>query len=212
MASEVSAASRAILEALSRDGLLLISDRTLPSAVRAVSGTTVAGSWWRHPQANLIYDSLVALEDEQALMVPLVNGKQTLVAACLAADVVAVGTERAAWQLRGLTRAEKSLLAALDRKGPVRADRPPLGVRGTPIEVGKRMKRLERSLLAQGSDVHTASGRHVKALRPWAGTSRAGSPTRRAEAASAARSRFEAIASRWARTFGVAVTLPWQCS
>jgi hypothetical protein len=49
MVSEVIAGKRAILTALSREGLLLVSDRVLPNAVEVVSGSTVAGSWWRHP-------------------------------------------------------------------------------------------------------------------------------------------------------------------
>jgi hypothetical protein len=152
----------------------------------------------------------VALEDEQALLVPLVNAKQTLVAAHLIPDVVAIGTERASWQLQGLTSPEKRLLAAIDGTGSVRADRPPPGVRGTATVMGKLMKRLEHSLLAQGTDGHTASGRHVKMLRRWAGSNRARTLARRAEAASAARRKLEAIAEKWARSFGTPVNLPWQ--
>lgn len=71
----VRASRRQILRELRQRGLLLVTDRVLPSLVGMVSGEPVRGSWWAHPKAEEIYTILESLEGDEALIVKLVSKK-----------------------------------------------------------------------------------------------------------------------------------------
>ena len=66
------------LHSLTETGLLLESDRQLPSVTAIVAGGPIRGSWWGNPAARGAYQVLVALEDHpDALRTKLINGKVT---------------------------------------------------------------------------------------------------------------------------------------
>src|SRR5688500_6338715 len=50
-----------LLARLERDGILLLSDASLPSVVSMVAGGPVRGSWWSHPQGKRIFALTQAL-------------------------------------------------------------------------------------------------------------------------------------------------------
>ncbi len=139
--------------------MLLVHDTALSCVTSVVTGGPVSGSWWSHPRANEIYNALGEVEDD-VVTVPLLRRKQTLVAARLWPDLVAVGASRSPWQLRGLPDAAQALLADVTA-----ADAPFV------VDTGRRAagKALEQRLLVVPEEVHTDAGHHVKALRGWTG-------------------------------------------
>lgn len=63
---------------LSRHGLLLLTDPMLPSLVATIAGSPVSGSWWGHPQGNLMFNlSNELAEDPEVLAVKFINKKIT---------------------------------------------------------------------------------------------------------------------------------------
>lgn len=108
----------ALLTTLDEIGVLLQTDATRPSVAGLVAGEGIRGAWWGHPRGNEIWQLLTALDHRpDVLFTRLVDGKVTLVAPRLFGAVFAVGQERAAWQLQGLTEAETQLLAQVEDGG-----------------------------------------------------------------------------------------------
>lgn len=195
----VTATATLILEAVDRDGLLLVHDTELPSVTGLVAGEPVAGSWWSHPLANDIFNSLCEIED-QLLTLKLISRKQTLVAARLWPDIVALGRERADWQLRGLSSDAEELLVLVDA-----ADH------GLVVERVQRKtaRLLEERLLVQATDQHTPSGHHVKAYSSWRRWATQNNVVDDRDAAEA-RCAVELVVSSWPTAAGRAKRLlPW---
>ncbi len=184
----VSDAVALITERAEAEGLLLIHDRSLPSVTSLVCGEPVAGSWWSHPLANVIYNALEELDGRFATC-KLVSKKLTLVAPRLWPDLAAVGRSREAWQMDGLSMDELDLL---DRVGassvPVLIDQPSLRSAG---------RHLEERLLVFGEEIHSDTGRHLKAILSWDvwGQERGVDPL--SADSETARARFEQIVSEW---------------
>jgi hypothetical protein len=150
-----------ILAALENEGLLLTQDKTLPSVVGILTGESLRTSWWSHPKAQVIFSVLSELtEHPDVLFTKLLCHKDTLVHRSLWPAVLAVGSARDQWQLKGLSVEGKRLLDRLVKGGgPVRA-------------VGAPVRELERRLLVTTREIHTASGRHEMALESWLAWSR----------------------------------------
>jgi hypothetical protein len=145
-----------LILALREHGLLMLQDKKLESAVAILTGGEASsGSWWSHPNAQAIYAVLDTLtERPDVLVTKLVAKKVTLVHHRLWPAVLAVATSREPWQIEGLTRDARRMLATLDG--------------GSPIEpAGPAAKEIEVRLLAHAAKVHTASGKHVTRLEPW---------------------------------------------
>ena len=146
-----------VLAEVDRHGVLLVHDTTLPSVTTFVTGSPVEGSWWSHPMANAIYNALGAIEDDVAV-VKLIGGKNTLVARRLWPELVGVAGRSDAWQLDRLADAAVDLVASIG------AARDPVVVERSQRPLAEQ---LERRLLVHATEVHTASGRHVKAYESW---------------------------------------------
>ena len=147
--------------ALKRHGMLLKQDKQAPSVVGIVTGTSVRGSWWSHPQSHFIFSILSALEDDPEVAVTkLLNGKDTFVHKQLWPALLAVGRARENWQLQGLPDECIKLLQLVEHASdPVRA-------------TGSAAKELQVRLLVISQQVHTQSGRHEMALESWTAWSR----------------------------------------
>jgi hypothetical protein len=143
--------ARALLEC---HGLLLLQDAALPSLATLVAGEPVRGSWWGHREASRIYDVALALEHGDVVTAKLVDGKVTFVHARLWPALVAVGSERAAWQLHDLSPGAAALLHRVDHEQEVRT-------------AGRDAKELEARLLAASTQVHTEHGAHALELCTW---------------------------------------------
>jgi hypothetical protein len=148
-------ALRQAMDALGRTGLLFMHDSRKPSLTALVAGAPIKGSWWGHPAGRRIFQVASALADGgQALFVPLLSAKVTLVHRRLWPALVSVGEARQPWQVDPLTPRAAELLDEVNRTGRVRA-------------TGPSSKALARALLVHAEQVHTAGGSHATELVSW---------------------------------------------
>lgn len=145
-------------------GLLLLSDKTVPSLATLVAGEPIAGSWWGHARAHDIARVSFALDDDpDVTTAKLVAGKVTYVHRRLWPALIAVGASHAPWQTKGLGRSARSLLARCEREATLRTDE----LSRTMRKPGDVTRDLERRLLLHTDEVHTDSGAHAKVLESW---------------------------------------------
>jgi hypothetical protein len=162
--AETTAATRRVLAELERRQLLLQAGREFPSIANIAAGEEIKGSWWAHPQSNLIYWVCQDLEDDARVAeAKLIAGKLTALWHTVWADVAAIALSRERWQLDGLSSAAKRLLARAD-KADVRTDE--IDWRGDE-KLGDVCRALERRLLVKSEELHTESGAHAKQLGSW---------------------------------------------
>jgi hypothetical protein len=149
------ASSKQVLRELSRRGLLLVQDKTLPSVVGIMTGESLRGSWWAHPKGKQIFSVLSELiEGPDVIVTKLLAGKATLVHRGLWAALVAVVASREAWQLRALSAPARRLLETVSREGSLQSS-------------GAAAKELSTRLLVKAGQEHTVSGKHVLVLEDW---------------------------------------------
>lgn len=191
--SRASARQETLLAHLERIGLLLESDKELPSVASIIAGEPIAGSWWGHPKGQEIFNTLGRLMDHpDVLTAKLVSGKVTLVHRALWPHVLAMATCGEAWQTDRLSAAAKTLLKRVRRDELLRT-------------TGDDVRELERRLLVLGTSVHTETGDHAKALSTWERWA-AETKTRASDVAAARRALEDALT----RLGGG--RLPWQAS
>jgi hypothetical protein len=189
----------AVLAAVAERGLLFVSDPKRESAVHLLTGEFPKGSWWSHPKAHAIYDTLQAIERHpDVLLAKLLGGKVTLIHRALWPAVLAVVTAREAWQLDGLSPLAAQALAALDQAEAAGTE---------PREVSRTVsKELEARLLAHAESVHSTAGKHVTRLQPWrTWATKAGCPWPSPTPVAEARQLLEAAAAR----LTAQAQLPW---
>ena len=145
-----------VFAALSRHGLLLKQDKSIPSVVGLVTGESLRTSWWSHPKSHLIFSVLTRLADDpRVLLVKLLDRKDTIVHSPLWPALLAVGSAREQWQTQGLSNSAADLLKRIDRGNTE--------VRSS----GVVAKELQLRLLATAHEVHTDVGRHELLLESW---------------------------------------------
>ena len=177
---------RSLAVALEEYGLLLLQDKTLPSVVGIITEERVAGSWWLHPRSQEIFRRLGELEAAgDVVATKLISGKVTFVHRRLWPALAGVGSAREEWQMRGLSPAARRLLARVDEEKSVHAS-------------GAAAKELQKRLLVDAHEEHTASGKHVTVLKSW--------PRPRLAPAQGRRQLEEAAAAIGAK----ATALPWR--
>jgi hypothetical protein len=155
------------LQTLRRLGLLLETDARLPSVAGLIAGEPISGSWWSHPSGQKIFTALGQFEDHRDVMfTKLISGKVTLVHRKLWPEVFAIGTARAPWQMKDLSKSPRNLIKIIDETGSVRTDQLawPKSAAMTP---GEAARELEKKLLIHAGEFHTESGAHAKRLETW---------------------------------------------
>jgi hypothetical protein len=148
-------------------GLLLETDARLPSVASLIAGEPVRGSWWSHPSAEKIFITLGQFADHRDVMfTKLISGKVTLVDRKLWPEVLEIGTARAPWQMKGLSKSARNLLEMIDDQGSLRTDQLawPKSRTAKPGEVARE---LEKKLLIHAGQIHTETGAHAKLLESW---------------------------------------------
>jgi hypothetical protein len=190
-----------VVQAVAEGGLLLLSDPARKNAIQVVTGQFPHGSWWKHPEANRIYQILEeAGQHPDILLAKLVAGKVTYVHRALWPALLAVGSAREAWQMEGLPPSAARLLEALDA-GPLAPSK------SEPIS-RTATKELEARLLVLARSVHTEGGSHDTAIDSWARwAARVGCTP----ASSIAESK-QALEEAAARLGPPPAQLPWQTS
>ena len=155
------------LQTLRRLGLLLETDARLPSVASLIAGEPVSGSWWSHALAQKIFTTLGEFEDHRDVMfTKLISGKVTLVHRKLWPEICAIGTARASWQLKGLSKPARTLLEMIDEQGSVRTDQLAWS-KSTTAKPGEAARELEKKLLIHAGQFHTETGAHAKLLESW---------------------------------------------
>jgi hypothetical protein len=155
------------LQTLRRLGLLLETDASLPSVASLIAGEPVSGSWWSHAFAQKIFTTLGQFADHRDVMfTKLISGKVTLVHRKLWPEILAIGTARAPWQMKGLSRSARNLLEMIDEQGSLRTDQLAWPKSRT-AKPGEAARELERKLLIHAGEFHTESGAHAKLLETW---------------------------------------------
>lgn len=168
MPIETSTHFRKVFRALKRYGILLESDAKLPSVSSIVAGRPVKGSWWAHPRAHTIFQVSRQLDSHKdATVARLVSGKITFVHRRLWPALLAVGSAREPWQLKGLSSSAKKLLGMVQRKGELRTDKISWRSLRNAKKPGEAARELERRLLVQSQEIHTSTGAHAKRLETW---------------------------------------------
>src|SRR5260370_38244391 len=113
-----------IFTELKATGILMVTDKLLPSVVAKIVGEPVRGSWWGHPKSKDIYNTNVRLaEHSDVLVVKLISGKNTFVHRRLWSALIAIGGSKEAWQLNRLDPIAKSLLGTVCKSVQSQTDR-----------------------------------------------------------------------------------------
>ncbi|MFQ5552697.1 MAG: hypothetical protein ACE5EW_03145 [Thermoplasmata archaeon] len=204
-------AFRKALEWLEQHGILLVVDPLLPSVTTVVTGESLKGSWWGHPQSHAIFAVVERLEGYgKALRTKLVSGKVTFVHRRLWPALAGVAAAREPWQVKGLSPNERKLLGSVEDVGWVRTDEPEKLTPLDPRAIREAAKRLEKNLLVVSREVHTESGAHARIMETWeAWAVRIGlkEPWRPADEG---RRELEEAMDSVNQAFGARGQLPWQ--
>jgi len=149
-------------------GFMLESDPKLPSVCSLITGAPLHGSWWSHPLAQTIFQVNEKLEDHpDVLNTKLVSGKVTFVYRSLWSEIVAIGTSKEPWQMKGLSASEKTLLKTVEKAGAIQTNKIDWPSLQSTAKLGDLARDLERKLLIHAEQIHTASGAHAKILETW---------------------------------------------
>ena len=207
---DLESASRRTLEELHKRGLLLESDRSLPSVTWLVNGGPVYGSWWAHRLSHEIYIVCQRLRRHVDVTVAMVlSQKLTYVHRRLWPHLYAIGTGSESWQFEGLSESAKMLLERVCEHGALRLDQP--GMKMSRKELAKDARSLELRLLVLASDIHTESGEHVKQLESWQHwRARMDFKPAASLVPAHARTEFDRIVARLYAEFGSTPSLPWR--
>jgi hypothetical protein len=189
---------RELLGRLRELDLLLDTDPKFPNVTALLAGETVRGSWWAHPRAHEMYRVASELRTHpDVLAIKLVSGKITFIHRPLWMAVLAIGTAREPWQMRGLSKGASALLRKSDQETRL-------------MSSGDVVRELEARLLVHAESVHTERGFHRKEVRSWkswADSVRLGPVALTAEEGKA---QLESVVARLNSQFGARGTLPWQ--
>ncbi len=120
-----------------------------------------------HAFAQKIFTVLGQFADHRDVMfTKLISGKVTLVHRRLWPEILAIGTARAPWQMKGLSKSARNLLEMIDEQGSLRIDQIvwPKSVTGKP---GEAARELEKKLLIHAGQFHTETGAHAKLVESW---------------------------------------------
>lgn len=200
---------KTVLSQLKKDGFLLESDPKLPSVCSLITGEPLRGSWWSHPLSHTIFQVNEQLEDHPELLITkLISGKVTFVHKKLWAEILAIGLERAPWQMKGMTTQALVLMKMIDDQGSLRTDQIawPASAKAKP---GDAARELEKRLLVHSGQLHTESGAHAKVLETWKAWAKRVGFKAETITAEAAQQKVERRLKKVNEQFGGKATLPW---
>jgi hypothetical protein len=144
-----------VIESLIQYGLLLQQDKTLPNVINLVTGESLKSSWWSHPRARTIFETLEELSTHpEVIITKLVGGKVTFVHRKLWPSILTVALSLDDWQFEGLSPEALELFRKVGEAGKTNA-------------TGRFVKELEQKLLVKSQQEHTASGEHQTVLESW---------------------------------------------
>jgi len=157
-----------IFAELKNTGILMVTDKLLPSVVAMIVGEPIRGSWWGHPKSHDIFNINVRLaEHPDVIAIKLVSGKNTFVHRKLWSAVIAIGNSNEDWQLNKLKPLAISLLETVKKPGQVQTDSFGQFPGGDSKAITKVAAELENRLLIHAEEIHTDRGSHSRRLETW---------------------------------------------
>ena len=156
-----------VFSAIEATGFLLASDAKLPSACSLITGQPLVGSWWSHPQAQIIFAVNERLDDNKDILIAkLISGKVTFVHRQLWSHLLSIGKERAPWQFEKVPREVRTLLNQIESAGTLTTADVLKPIKMT-MKLGDAARALEKKLLVVSTQFHSDSGAHEKRLETW---------------------------------------------
>jgi hypothetical protein len=178
--------------------LLLDTDAKFPNVAALLAGETVRGSWWAHPKAQEIYRVASELRGHpDVLAIKLVSAKITFIHRPLWMAVLAIGSAREPWQMRGLSKEASALLRKSDQEASL-------------MSSGDAVRELEARLLVHAQSVHTERGFHKKQVQTWKSWADSAQLGPVALTPEEGKAQLESVVARLNKQFGARGTLPWQ--
>ncbi len=206
-----SATFEQVFERLCQYGVLLLSDKTLPSVATLVAGSPVKGSWWAHARAHDIFRVTRQIANHRDIIVAkLICAKITFVYRKLWSPLFAVAGAKDLWQIRGLTQTAVTILDAVSREGRLRTDQHAWSSGISRKGLAKAVKELENKLLIYSEEVHTERRSHAKLLETWEEFAKRKNFQIKKMNVSVAQKSFEVIVQGLNREFKARGLLPWQ--
>lgn len=151
---------------LDKHGLLMLTDPALPSLVSTIAGAPVSGTWWSHPQGNLMHNlSNDLANDPDILTVKFINKKITYLDRRHWDAFFTIAISQVDWKMKKLPPACLSLFKNVEAVKELRADDPSL--KKTAAEIGKLSTKLEERILVYSESIHTVTGKHIRVLKTW---------------------------------------------
>jgi hypothetical protein len=187
-----------LLDRLRELDLLLDTDSKFPNVAALLAGEAAPGSSWTHFQAQDMYRVSSQLRAHaDVLAIKLVSGKITFIHRPLWMAILAIGTAREPWQMRGLSKEASMLLRKSDQEASLPSS-------------GDAVRELEARLLVHSQSVHTERGFHRKEVRSWTGWAESVRLGPVALTAEEGKAHLESVVARLNKQFGARGTLPWQ--
>lgn len=199
----ISAPAGAVVTALERDTLMLVSDPVIPSVVSLLLGRRPQGSWSEDARATALRGWLAELGAHPDLaVIKLLSGRDTWIHRAAWPHLLAVGRSREPWQLAGLAEAELDALHALDQ-APLAELHP-----GAEVSAGS-IRRLEKRLLGWGREVEDSAGRPLRSLVTWERFASEKGFAGALPAPAAGRTELQRVLGRLNRRWRSRLRLPW---
>ncbi len=202
-------ALRLVLREFKRLRIILESDQKFPSVVSLITGESVKGSWWSHPESRKIWRVLNGFRAHtDVLTTRLISGKVTFVHRSLWPDFMAISTSKQGWQTASLSPRAITLLKLVENRGEIRTD-DPRWKGGHAKSIADAARELERKILVHSEEIHTVKGFHAKVLRSWKRWSHEVKFTEKLPSVPVAKAKFERVVRALNKKYGADGRLPW---
>ncbi len=153
---------------LKRYGLLLESDKFLPSVVEIVTGEKISSSWWGHKKGNTIFNILGELSKRADILpTKLISGKVTFIHNSLWLDFLTVANSNESWQFNNLSEEAQTLLKSVNNSGLIQTEKHLKDFFISSKKVGDAVRELEKKILVCSYQTHTNQGFHAKVVESW---------------------------------------------
>jgi len=200
-----------VFKELKHYGLLLESDKFLPSIVGIVSGEKISGSWWGHKKMYEIFNTLHELsEEEDVLLTKLISGKITFIHKSLWLEFLTVANSNEPWQLKNLSDEAQRLLKIVNKQNLVQTEKLPKDLFNSSKKIGDVVRELEKHILICSYEIHTELGFHAKTVENWEHWMlRKKIPRKKSISVRESKNKIENLVSTLNKTFGGRGKLPW---
>lgn len=200
-----------VYSTLKRYGLLLESDKFLPSVVGIVTGEKILSTWWSHKKGHEIFNILSEIsEKDDILLTKMISGKVTFIYKNLWLEFLTVANSNEPWQFNNLSVEAQALLKSIHSKGFIQTEKLPKDFFSTSRKMGDVVRELEKKILVCSYQTHTEQGFHAKVIENWEHwVQRKKIAFKKRIYVQDAKNKFEHLIFDLNKTFGGNGRLPW---